>query len=166
MRGRQAGSILSASVLILGGLSVALGSPAQAIELCPANDWGVVLVGTPGPDVLVGTGGVDVIFGRGGADVIRGGGGDDYLEGGPGADTIEGGSCNDTLLGGSGDDELYGDTGDDRLAGDDGVDTGDGGGGNNLCDVETPLMLTNWDFQYFQVGPVTYYGAHCGDLLH
>lgn len=103
------------------------------------SDSADVLVGTRGRDVICGRGGNDVVDGRGGNDILYGNGGYDVLKGGPGDDLLLGGAGNDVLKGGLGIDRLLGGNGRDVLdARDDhGGELIDGGGGRDLCAVDS-----------------------------
>lgn len=128
----------------------------------PVGYCGVILRGTPGPDVLRGNrdrndlrgrGGNDRLFGGFQADCLHGGQGDDYIRGGQGTDAMQGDSGDDVLiggdqedtilgeygadriLGGSDDDHLYGGHGPDFIRGGDGYDVISAGPGRDVIDA-------------------------------
>lgn len=115
------------------GLGV-VGTPGPDLIDCSASTVGVTIMGLGGDDFLVGGRGNDIImagdgndwiFSREGDDILVGGDGKDGLFAGPGNDWLRGGDGNDTLFGGDGNDLLFGGKGDDPLF---------GAGGNDLCD--------------------------------
>lgn len=122
------------------------GSAAGPYQVPAANQ--LFVIGTECADFIRGNGVGQIICGRGGDDTIQGGGADDELFGGRGNDFIEGLAGSDLVAGNDGDDELFGEDAagiiifpantDDVLKGGGGIDTGDGGLGNNTCNVEFP----------------------------
>lgn len=112
-------------------------------DTIPRPGLGVVLRGTPEPDVLRGGPGRDLLDGGPGDDVLEGGDGNDLLDGGDGPDWLFGEKGDDWLQGGPGPDVLDGGDGNDRLDGDEGDDLLDGcagddaifgGAGNDVLD--------------------------------
>ena len=124
--------------LLFMGVAIDAISAGEDEESPPqADEPGLRIVGSEGPDGLTGAAGDDRLSGRGGDDDLQGGQGDDTLSGGDGSDWIHGDGDfgpggNDLLLGGAGDDLLAGQGGDDTARGGGGDDTIFGGEGDDL----------------------------------
>lgn len=98
---------------------------------------GVLLAGTPGPDVLIGSTGSDNIRGEAGDDVICAGPGEDGVSGGDNNDHIFGNTGRDTLFGHFGQDILIGNADEDLLIGLEGQDKLCGGSGTDTYEGRT-----------------------------
>lgn len=112
-----------------------------AVFLLAGNDKFTVGGTTPITDPLALNGGLgnDTITGGRGRDTITGGSDDDVLSGGLGDDSIRGGPGRDVVLGQGGSDLLQGEDGNDRIVPDTGADTAEGGAGDDLFELGTPV---------------------------
>jgi Ca2+-binding RTX toxin-like protein len=118
---------------------------ADVIVLTGSDD---IVCGLDGADFIETLGGEDEIYAGGGNDEVYAGLGDDFISGGQDSDLLVGDNFagptandgDDEIRGGEGDDDIFGYDGDDTIFGGLNADTGDGGNGNDNCDVdvETP----------------------------